>query len=71
MKYYAVEFELKEEVKGTPDAEEFMPILVCCLEELHEILDIQINHYDIVMVDIVNIRPATDDEILNCPHFYI
>jgi Ethanolamine utilization protein EutJ (predicted chaperonin) len=71
LKYYRVDFELKEEAKGTQDAEEFIPTIVCVLQELYEILDIQFNHYEISMVNIVNIRPATEDEVLNCQHYYI
>ena len=70
MKYYRVDFELKEEAKGTQDAEEFMPTMVCVLQELYEILDMTIQHSDASMVNVVNIRPATDDEVLDYPHYY-
>lgn len=67
MKYYRVDFELKEEAKGTQDAEEFIPTIVCVLQELQEIFE----RYDELMSTIINIRPATDDEVANYPHYYI
>jgi hypothetical protein len=71
LKYYRVDFMLKEEAKGTQDAEEFIPSIVCVLQELYEILDMQFNQYETSMADIVNTCPATDDDIANCPHYYI
>lgn len=71
MKYYRVDFELKAEAEGTQDAEEFMPTMVCVLQELHEILDMQFTHPESCMCTIANIQPATDDEVLDYPHFYI
>lgn len=67
MKYYRVDFELKEEAKGTQDAEEFIPTIVCVLQELQEIFE----HYDELMSTIINIRPATEEEVANCTHYYI
>jgi Ethanolamine utilization protein EutJ (predicted chaperonin) len=71
MKYYRVDFELKEEAKGTQDAEEFIPTMVCVLQELYEILDLYFTQYETCMSNITNIRPATEDEVLNCVHYYI
>lgn len=71
MKYYRVDFKLKKEALGTQDAEEFIPVLVCVLQELYEILDIYFNHYDACSSDIINIRPATEEEVVNCTHYYI
>lgn len=70
MKYYRVDFELKEEAVGTADAEEFEPTMVCVLQELYEMLDMQVNHYATCICNIINIRPATDDEVMDYPHFY-
>jgi hypothetical protein len=71
LQYYRVDFKLKEEAMGTQDAEEFIPAIVCVLQELHEILDMQINHCDSSMCTITSIRLATEEEAMNLPHFYI
>jgi hypothetical protein len=71
MKYYAIEFEMKEEAKGTPDEECFIPVMVANLQEVYEVLDLYFSEYDGCIFDITNIRPATEDEIKNCPHYYI
>jgi anaerobic ribonucleoside-triphosphate reductase len=67
MKYYRVDFELKAEAMGTQDADEFIPTIVCVLHELRELFE----RYDELSATIVNVRPATDDEVLNCTHYYI
>ena len=69
MKYYRVDFELRAEAMGTPDAEEFIPSMVCVLQELWELLDMQFN--EPCMADIVNIQPATEEEVETLPHYYI
>lgn len=71
LQYYRVDFKLKEEAMRTQDAEEFIPAIVCVLQELYEILDMQINHYDSSMCTITSIRLATEEEAMNLPHFYI
>lgn len=67
MKYYRVDFELKKEALGTQDAKEFIPTIVCVLQELKELFD----RYDELIVNIINIRPATEEEVANCTHYYI
>lgn len=67
LKYYRVDFELKAEAMGTPDAEEFIPAMVCVLQELQEIFE----RYDELCATIINIRPATEDEVASLPHYYI
>ena len=70
MKYYRVDFKLKEEAKGTQNEEEFIPTMVCILHELYDMLDMQFSHYETCESDIINIRPATEEEVANLPHYY-
>lgn len=64
---YVVTFELNEWAKGTQNEEEFIPVLICREHELHEIMDMPITDCE---AHIVNIRPATEEDIANYPHYY-
>jgi hypothetical protein len=67
---YVVEFKLKAEAVGTQDAEEFDPHLICRLHELYEVLDVQVNHPEYCMQEIVSIRPATEEDEAMYIHYY-
>ena len=68
-KYYAVEFERGPKGQDLTD-DEFSPIMVCLLQELREILDIYYEEGQSEYFIITNIRPATEEEVKNCTHYY-
>ncbi len=66
-KKYVVTLELREEARGTQNEEDFIPVLICRKHELEEILDMDINECE---ARIVSIRPATEEDDANIPHYY-
>lgn len=70
-RWYAVEFEWKEEF-GLPSEDEFFPVTLYQLHELAEMLE---EHFRCAEIEecpyeIVTIRPATNYEIESCPRYY-
>ena len=73
-KYYAIEYEKGEQYEqlcaDVREPYEFEPIMVCLLHELYDVLETYYEEETYKYERIVNIRPATQEEVENCTHYY-
>ena len=69
MKYYRIDYKLKENAEQITDCNDFEPVVICDIEGLFEITDTLRKYSDVLLFELVNIRPATEYEIDIYPHF--